>query len=115
MEPLIDQVRRIVQDVASVRSVMPNTRLWHDLSLGGDDVIELLERLEAKFGTSFADLPFTDFFPEEGAALGDHFLKLLGLKGDRKPVTVQHLADVVNQGAWFDPSETGSTVKSETD
>lgn len=103
MDPLIEQIRDIVQEVTGSRTVTPNTRLWHDLSLGGDDIVELVERLEAKFGTSFADLPYADFFPDEGAALGAHLLKSLGLKDRRKPVTIQHMADVVKRGAWFDP------------
>lgn len=103
MDEPLEQVRHLVQDVSRSRRVDPQTRLWHDLHLGGDDAVELLECIAAKFGTSFAPLSFTDFFPEEHEALGAHLAATFGFRSVRNPVTVQHLADVVKRGVWFDP------------
>jgi hypothetical protein len=95
MDEPLEQVRRLVAEVSSSRGVKPETRLFQDLHLAGDDVFELMERIAAKFGTSFSSLSFTDFFPEEHEALG--------FGGSKKTVTVRHLAEVVKRGAWFDP------------
>lgn len=103
MEEPFDQVRRIVEDISGHTRVTRQTRLWHDLHLGGDDVVELTDRISAAFGTSFSTFCLSDFFPEEAEALGAHITAALGFKSRKKPVTVQHLLDVVKHGSWFDP------------
>jgi hypothetical protein len=103
MDEIVEQLRPLIEEVSSSKSVRSDTRLFHDLHLGGDDVAEILNRISAKYGTSFAGLSFTDFFHEEHEALGGALWASLGLRSSKKPVTVQHLAEVVRCGAWFDP------------
>ena len=94
----------IVGRVAGGRAIGPRDRLWHDLSLAGDDAWEVLEELHTAFGTDFSGLPFEDYFPAEHEALGESWMGALGFRRRRKPLTVQHLIEVVLHGAWFEPS-----------
>lgn len=103
MDDPVEQVRRLVEEVSGSRKVTAQTRLFHDLHLDGDDVFDLLERIEARFGTSFSSLSFKDFFHDEHEALGAHVAASFGFRSSKKMVTVQHLAEVVRLGAWFDP------------
>ena len=103
MDEIVEQLRLLIGEVSSSKNVGSETRLFHDLHLGGDDVVEVLERIAAKYGTSFADLTFTDFFYEEHEAFGAALWASLGVRTSKRPVTVRHLAEVVKRGAWFDP------------
>ena len=103
MDQVLEHVRRLVEKASASRDVKPETRLLHDLHLDGDDVLELLEGLVRTYGTSFSSMSFTDFFHEEPEALGAHIAFSLRFRSGRKPVTVQHLAEVVKRGTWFEP------------
>lgn len=103
MDEVLDQVRHLVELVSGSRGVKPETRLFHDLHLGGDDIRELLESIAAKFGTSFSNLSFATYFHNEDEALGAHLAATFGLRTNKRAVTVQHLAEVVKRGSWFDP------------
>lgn len=103
MDEVEQAVCEIVAGIAGARRVTPSQRLYHDLGLAGDDVVELLDEVQARFGTRFMELQFYDYFPDEGEALMDRLERLLRVAKPRKPVTVRHLAAVVRRGAWFDP------------
>ena len=103
MEEAADIIVRLVQKISGRQHVSPQTLLWHDLQLGGDDMFELLGAVHQQFDTSFEGLNFTSFFPEEHEAMGAGWASKLGFRSKLKPVSVQHLVDVVRQGQWFDP------------
>jgi hypothetical protein len=105
MEEPANFVLRLVEEISGGRRVSPDTLLWQDLHLGGDDVVELLERIHQKFGTSFEGLVYSRFFPEEHEAIGASWAARLGLGSKREHVRVQHLVDVVARGQWFDPPD----------
>jgi hypothetical protein len=98
-----EEVRLHVVRASGSHKVLPQSRLWHDLRVGGDDAWELIEKLVDSFGTSFTSMAFSDFFPDETEAFGAHWGMVFGFRSDKTPVTVQHLADVVERGHWFDP------------
>jgi len=97
------RIAEIVQKVSGVGSVGPATRLFHDLHLAGDDVDEMLTDLHEAFGTDFSGLSFSEYFPPEHEALVATWAVKLGFQTSKRPVTLQHLCDVVERGAWFDP------------
>ena len=103
-------VCKIVAHFAGMRAVTPCQRLYHDLKLTGDDAVELLEALHAKFGTAFTDFQFAEYFPNEGEAAVDGVERLLGFAEPRKPLTIGHLSEVVRRGAWFEPEADQSRV-----
>ncbi|HWF65289.1 MAG TPA: DUF1493 family protein [Rhizomicrobium sp.] len=79
--------------------------IYHDLGIGGDDAGELLDAIHDRLGTDFRDLHFDRYFPNEGEVFSEHILKLLGFRKKAKwrRLTVGHLIDVIQKGAWFEP------------
>jgi len=47
------------------RPVFAHLRLYQDLGLSGDDVMEIFAALSERFGTRFAALQFEEYFPDE--------------------------------------------------
>jgi Protein of unknown function (DUF1493) len=99
-----EAVREIVLEFASREdSVEDSTRLVQDLRIGGDDAWELLEKIHARFGTSFKDIDFDAFFPDEGEMFGYGIATFFGWKDRRKKITFGHLVKIVDGGKWFEP------------
>ena len=48
-----------------VDAITRQTRLWHDLRLGGDDAVEVFTRYQAQFGVDLASLQLTQHVPSE--------------------------------------------------
>ncbi len=103
MDEALDEIRRLAAKFVWRRAVLPESRLWHDLRIGGDDAWELFGEVIQRFETSFETMNFSAYFPDETEAWGAGVGMMLGFRSDKKPVTVQHLAEVVKLGAWFDP------------
>jgi len=80
-----------------------NTRIYHDLGITGDDMYELLENIQNKFGTSFEKFDFIEYCPNDLDAFIDYIIFKIGLGGKWTPFTVGHLIQVVKSGSWFDP------------
>ena len=56
MEAAIDKICAIVRRVSGARSVNAETRVYHDLGIGGDDAWEMLEEMRSE-----TTLDFTEF------------------------------------------------------
>lgn len=104
MGPSLTQIERIVRRYSGTRRVGSTSRIYHDLSIAGDDAWELLEQLTQEFGTSFDGFPFVDYFPEETEALPAYWGRFFGLRGRWRPLTLGHLVEVARRGAWFEPN-----------
>lgn len=78
-------------------------RIYHDLGLTGDDACELLDNIHARFGTTFHKLDFHQYFTDEPDLLTSLLEQLFKSLIKEKPVTIQHLVEVVRAGQWFDP------------
>ena len=64
-----DDVTNFIAREAGVpsSSVTRNTRLWHDLRIGGDDVDEVLSRFSNRFNVDVSGLSLAGHFPSEPA------------------------------------------------
>ena len=70
----------------------------------GDDAGEFLEEIMSRFGTSFEGFDYRPYFTDEGIEpLMRHWALKLGFKDYKRPLTVRHLAEVVERGSWFEP------------
>ncbi|MGZ3275720.1 MAG: DUF1493 family protein [Caulobacteraceae bacterium] len=105
MDEALDEIRRLVAKFVWRRAVLPESRLWHDLHIGPEDAWELLGEVTDKFGTSFESMSFLTYFPDQPDAWGAGLGMMLGFRSDKRPFTVQHLANVVKRGDWFDPPD----------
>jgi hypothetical protein len=103
MDNVEPALRDMISKVSGNRNLGVQTRLFHDLGISGDDAAELLNDVHQKFGTSFAEFPFVDFFSDETEALMAHLARRLGLRSRRKSLTLGHLVKVVEKGTWFEP------------
>jgi hypothetical protein len=97
-------VCEIVARVAC-RRVSPHQRLYQDLGLSGDDMMEIFAALSERFGTRFAALQFEEYFPDESEGLTDRIEGWVGLARNRKVLTIRHLSAVAQRGEWFEPLE----------
>ncbi len=96
----------ILQNSGWGRPIFDGTELWHDVGVGGDDAMELLEYVHGKYGTRFDSLEFGDYFPNESMGLlWLAWKKRLGFSDTKhKSFTFGHLLAVVHKGQWFDPA-----------
>jgi Protein of unknown function (DUF1493) len=65
--PRAEKVTEFIANEAGVPvdSITRQTRLWHDLRLGGDDAVEVFTRYQAQFGVDLASLQLTQHVPSE--------------------------------------------------
>jgi hypothetical protein len=103
MEQALPAIERMIRRITGAQRIGPATRLFHDLSIAGDDAGELVDQVTETFGTSFEGFPFDHYFPDESETLLAHLSRRLGTGRVWKPLTVQHLVDVVERGSWFSP------------
>jgi hypothetical protein len=82
---------------------LSSVELYNDLQIGGDDAYEMLTEVSKKYGITFTELNFHDYFPYETEAAWFYFKSLLGLRYKRKSFNFGHLNAVVERGRWFDP------------
>jgi hypothetical protein len=80
-------------------------KIYHDLGIGGDDAFDLLDHVSADFKLDFSEMKFSDYFPNESEAFFEHIGRIIGFKGQRKPLTVDHLLRVIEKGQWFEPNK----------
>src|SRR3978361_649151 len=87
----------ILPFVGRKKQIGLTTRLYQDLRIMGDDADELFISIMERFGTSFAGINLSAYFPEEYAAGYLYLASLFGMP-DRKHAsfTGQHLPDVVH-------------------
>ena len=104
MEAAVDKVSAIVRRISCARSVNAQTRVYHDLGIGGDDAWEMLGKIASGSALDFSGFVFSRYFPDETEVFGEHVAKAFGRRSKRQPLTVQHLASVVELGNWFDPA-----------
>lgn len=60
------------------------TRIGEDLKLIGDDAEEFLDKFSKEFTVDLSELPFSDYFPEEGSA-NMHFYTGQQMKSSENP------------------------------
>jgi hypothetical protein len=102
----LTQIELIVQRIACVRRVDPDSSPYHDFGISGDDAFEMLEDIAERFNISFTGFQFDRYFCQEDEALGEHLMKLLGRAPKRERLTLRHLSYVAERGTWFNPEPT---------
>jgi hypothetical protein len=88
MEQVLPAVERMIRRITGAQRIGLATRLFHDLSIAGDDAGEFVDEVVETFGTSFEGFPFDQYFPDESEALLAHMSRRLGTGRVWKPLTV---------------------------
>jgi hypothetical protein len=100
-----NRVLEFLRDIGQPsRPISRETRVYHDLLISGDDAVEVFDRVATAFSTSFKGFDFERYFPNETESLFARVGLLFGWAPYRI-MTVGHLLDVVEAGAWFEPDE----------
>jgi hypothetical protein len=89
----------IIRAITGARTLTPATALFHDLSLAGDDAVDLLEAIHQRFATNFHGFEFDRYFPGETEALGYHLLP--HRRRGKRRLTIARLREVVACGTWL--------------
>jgi hypothetical protein len=99
-----DQVIEMIRDITrSRRAINDGTRLFHDLSISGDDAADFLDLVQQRFSVQMSALKFDEYFPNEPDGILYFKGKFLGFGQGKKELTVGHLLKVIERGHWVDP------------
>src|SRR5262249_17093645 len=98
-----DIVLEIIRDIGGSKSpIDESTRIYQDLQISGDDAFEVIERIHKECGTSFRQLDFHEYFPNETDAIFYHIMQLFGWTWKKKTMTVGELLRAVEAGNWVE-------------
>ena len=79
MDDVKDYIINVIEETEGFKfHVNDGTRIYQDLGISGDDMHDLLIALNKKFGTSFIDMDFERYCPNEA----DGFLTTHPKKSD---------------------------------
>jgi acyl carrier protein len=88
-------------DKSHIRS---SAEIYHDLRVHGMDLVELIVFINKKYGTIFDGFDPSQYGPPETGPFLRWILERMGWRKTYKSLTVGHLIEVVQCGAWFDPT-----------
>jgi len=95
------QIIALISDWSGRRKpITPDTAVYHDLVLSGDDAVEILTAVSKQYAVSFDGFNFSSYSPGE-PFLGSFLWSKS--KDKYKRLTVAHLVAVAERGAWFEP------------
>ena len=99
-----EDLREFIRETCHVggESLTASTRLLHDLSIDGDDAVEILTDFSRRFGVDLSSFPFQQYFGSElGAGIRWLVRKVHGGDAIRfTAITLQDLTDAANRGRW---------------
>jgi hypothetical protein len=105
------------------KTVTPQTRLYADLGMDGDDADEFLMAFETEYGVDMTPMVWQRFFSDEptmtdmltpaivlaSSVLSPSFaVRWQAARLAEREVTIAHLANVAHSKLWRDPSETSA-------
>jgi hypothetical protein len=104
----IDAIERelitLVGEYAPRVPITPQSAFYQDLFVVGDDLYEIIIEIVKQHGTSFEGFCFDRYAPNEATAFFYYIATGLGYcKNSFPPLTIEHLAKVVERGEWFEP------------
>ncbi len=79
------------------------TEINNDLEIIGDDAYFMLIDFEKKFNVSLKGISFEDYFLPELLFKYTYYKWFSPDKLRKKPLTIGHMAKVVEKGYWFEP------------
>lgn len=102
---------QIVEIIAYEGGIKPeritdDARLELDLGITGDDLWDILERMERDLNVELGNTDFSYFFyPECAGFIWELFHREQVISIKQHPITVSHLVNVAKSGVWFRPDK----------
>ena len=92
----------------SAREIGPETRLCHDLGVGGDDGDEFMMAFVTRFRVDLKEFDSSIYFGSEGIEPIGCLVAIFnyiywGEACTLRPLTIRMLCDAVDRGAWQEP------------
>ncbi|MBA4240692.1 MAG: hypothetical protein C0448_08195 [Sphingobacteriaceae bacterium] len=96
----IDEIRNFLEDYSGVYPNSPDTDIFKDMGIVGDDFHEMIEEYSKKYQVDMSDYLWYFHANEEGESIGGSFFKPPYERVKRIPVTPQMLADFILTKKW---------------
>lgn len=117
-DTLLAEIVELAKAVSDVDDVGPDSRLFSDLHLDGDDAGAFMERFAAKHGVDMTDFVWLRYFGDEGfdmmgpaismaaSILSPSFaVRWQAARDAEREITIGHLVEVARDKMWQDPGE----------
>jgi len=109
---IAEEVVQMIREAANVDAaeLRPDTQLWRDLRIGGDDMLELFLKLQKRYGVNLDGLHLPTYSPNEDDVITEQIAKWTRKKlhiapSDRyKSLTVADLIAVAERKNWSQPT-----------
>ena len=95
-----DEIRNFLEDYSGVYPDSPNTDIFKDMGVVGDDFHEMIEKYSEKYQVEMSDYLWYFHTNEEGQSIGAVFFKPPYKRVNRISVTPQMLADFIVTKKW---------------
>jgi hypothetical protein len=102
-----DEIQSFVSEFRGTKKeeLTPETTLYWDLRIYGDDAIEFMEAFFNRYEIDFTDFYITKYFRQEGHSIVDLYYSLFKPEKLKfPPITLQHLLEVAKAKKWFEVS-----------
>lgn len=103
---VVDQLHRV--SAINKDRITLDSEVYKDLGIYGMDLYEAVSFLATKYGTKFHEFPMLDYCPPEGVLWP--WQRRRAHRDKYKSLTVRHLVEVVDRGAWFDENSPAPKV-----
>jgi hypothetical protein len=101
---LLKQLDQLIADFGgSTGPLSEAISINHDVGLKGVDADGFVTEIQKRYGTRFEGYVGKKYFQSDSEAQLDIRPGMFGKKSETQPLTVGHLLDVIQKGAWFDP------------
>lgn len=99
--PSTDDVIEFLKGVAGKNKIFPDTDIYKNVGLAGDDFHDMIEKFAAMYAVDMTDYRWYFHADEEGlGCIGGLFFKPPYKRVKRIPVTPAMLTDFANKGKW---------------
>ncbi len=112
----LPRVLEIASEHTGIQRALPEMAIDQDMGMSGDDVTDFAEALAKEFGETVWSWPWQRFAVlDEGLSLFFPFMLVWQLvswpfrgsfeyPSPHERLTLLHISEVINRGAWFEPS-----------
>lgn len=96
----VDEIRNFLEDYSGVYPDDPDTDIFKDMGVVGDDFHEMIEKYAKKYQVDMSDYLWYFHTNEEGQSFGGIFFRAPYKRVNRISVTPQMLADFIATKKW---------------
>jgi len=96
----VNEIRNFLEDYSGVYPASPDTDIFKDIGVTGDDFHEMMEKYAKQYDVDMSEYLWYFHCDEEGQSIGGQFFRPPYERVKRIPVTPQMLADFIVTKKW---------------